>query len=253
MLNYHARKPNMSHLPTERLAALADEAPTAAELAHLTSCADCARERAAYQSLVELAAGAGSSIGAPLTTWDALRPRLVDDGAIGARPVIARQRRASSRVWLQAAAAVLLISGGVVAGRITAGASPLPLASGHGVTTASLTSDSTVASFTADSTPRFRSVGEARAAQAQSQLLYQTATAYLAQSDTTSPAPESPAAIRTRLAALDRTRQVLDQALDEAPYDPVINGYYLTTLGQREATIRQLNTVAAASMRVTSY
>jgi hypothetical protein len=33
----------------------------------------------------------------------------------------------------------------------------------------------------------------------------------------------------------------------------VINGYYLTTIGQREATIRQLNTVLPASMRITSY
>ena len=243
----------MSHLPTERLAALADEPPTAAELAHLTSCAECARERAAYQSLVELAAGAGSSIGAPLTTWDALRPSLLEDGVIGARPLVLRPRRTSGRVWLQAAAAVLLISGGLVAGRITAGASPLPSVPGHELTTASLPADSAAASPITDSTSRFRSVDEARVAQAQSQLLYQSATAYLAQSDTTSRAAESPAAIRTRLAALDRTRQVLDQALDEAPYDPVINGYYLTTLGQREATIRQLNTVAPVSMRVTSY
>ncbi len=46
---------------------------------------------------------------------------------------------------------------------------------------------------------------------------------------------------------------MLGEALNEAPYDPVINGYYLTTLGQREATLRQLNTVAPASMRLMSY
>ncbi|HTJ21448.1 MAG TPA: hypothetical protein VL383_03595 [Gemmatimonadaceae bacterium] len=234
----------MSHLPTERLAALADEPPTAAELAHLTSCAECARERAAYQSLVELAAGSGASIGAPLTTWEALRPKLLDDRIIGPGAVTLRPRRHAGRVWLQAAAAVLLVSGGMVAGRVTAGASPLPLTE---------QSPLTAAAPSTDSTPRFRSIDEARAAQTQSQLMYQTATAFLAQRDTANHAPESPAAIRTRLAALDRTRQVLDQALDEAPYDPVINGYYLTTLGQREATLRQLNTVAPASMRITSY
>lgn len=234
----------MSHLPTERLAALADEPPTAAELAHLTSCAECARERAAYQSLVELAAGSGASIGAPLTSWEALRPKLLDDRIIGAGDSTLRPRRHAGRVWLQAAAAVLLISAGMVAGRITAGASPLPLTEQPSLTTASVSTDST---------PHFRSIDEARAAQAQSQFMYQTATAFLAQRDTANRAPENPAAIRTRLAALDRTRQVLDQALDEAPYDPVINGYYLTTLGQREATLRQLNTVAPASMRITSY
>src|SRR5512143_3244059 len=180
MLNYHARKPNMSHLPTERLAALADEPPTAAELAHLTSCAECARERAAYQSLVELAAGSGASIGAPLTTWEALRPKLLDDRIIGAGDATLRPRRHAARVWLQAAAAVLLISGGMVAGRITAGASPLPLTEQPSLTTASVSTDST---------PHFRSIDEARAAQAQSQFMYQTATAFLAQRDTANRAP----------------------------------------------------------------
>ena len=103
-----------------------------------------------------------------------------------------------------------------------------------------------------DSTPRFKTLDEARAAQTQSQMLYQNATAYLAQHDTTSRG-ESPSAMRTRLAALDRTQQVLNQALTEAPYDPIINGYYLTTVGQREATLRMINTAAPASMRITSY
>jgi hypothetical protein len=104
-----------------------------------------------------------------------------------------------------------------------------------------------------DSAPRFRTLDEARSAQTQSQVLYQNATAFLAQHDTTSHVIESPAAMRTRLAALDRTQQVLNQALNEAPYDPVINGYYLSTVGQREATLRMINTVAPASMRPISY
>jgi len=43
------------------------------------------------------------------------------------------------------------------------------------------------------------------------------------------------------------------KALNDAPYDPVINGYYLTTVGQREATLRQLNTALPVGMRLTSY
>jgi hypothetical protein len=39
----------------------------------------------------------------------------------------------------------------------------------------------------------------------------------------------------------------------QAPHDPVINGYYLTTLGQREATLRQLSTVLPASLRPNSF
>jgi hypothetical protein len=39
----------------------------------------------------------------------------------------------------------------------------------------------------------------------------------------------------------------------EAPADPVINGYYLTTLGQREATLRAINTAAPSTERLSSF
>jgi hypothetical protein len=45
----------------------------------------------------------------------------------------------------------------------------------------------------------------------------------------------------------------MGEALQDSPYDPVINGYYISASGQREATLRQLNTVMPASMRLTSY
>lgn len=236
----------MSHLSPERLAALTDEPPTAAELAHLTGCAECSRERAVHRGLGKLAAESARSIGAPLTTWESLRPALVADGVIdsGRTRLVSRGRRQRSP-WLQAAAAVVLVTGGAAAGRLSAGAS-FP-------STAAVRPSSSNRVASADSSPRFRSLDEARAAQTQSQILYQNATAYLAQHDTTSPEVESPAAMRTRLAALDRTQQVLNQALTEAPYDPVINGYYLTTVGQREATLRMINTAAPASMRIINY
>jgi hypothetical protein len=237
--------PNMSHLPTERLAALADEAPSAPELAHLASCAECAHERAQYQNLLELTASESSRIGTPLTRWEALAPVLVSDGVIDNGRGLRRRSRQVRRPWLQAAAAVLFVAGGMMAGRYTAGASVLPINEEQKV--------AAVAHADSDSLPKFASVDAARAAQLQSQLLYQSATAFLAQRDTASPSPDSPAAIRTRLAALDRTRQVMGDALQDSPYDPVINGYYMTTLGEREATLRQLNTVMPASMRVTSY
>jgi hypothetical protein len=234
----------MSHLSPERLAALVDETPTAAELAHLAGCAECARERAAYRNLVELAVNNSASIASPLTSWESLRPALRRDGIIddGNRaPVVTRR---TGRPWLQAAAAVLLVAGGTIGGRLSAGASLLPLA-----TTAKATQS---ISPTNDSLPRYRSVDDARAAQSQAQVAYQNATAFIAQQDTTVPA-ESPAAMRTRLAALDRTRRVLGEALNEAPSDPVINGYYLTTIGQREATIRQMNVASPPGMRLTTY
>jgi hypothetical protein len=231
----------MSHLSPERLSALADEPPTAAELAHLTGCADCTRERAAHRELAKLAAAGGRSIGAPLTTWESLRPALVADGVIDSGSGLVWRSRRQRFGWFQAAAAVVLVAGGVAGGRLSAGSS-LQTAAATGGRVA-----------LADTAPRFRSMDEARTAQSQSQILYQNATAYLAQNDTANREVETPAAMRTRLAALDRTRQVMNQALTQAPYDPVINGYYLTTVGQREATIRMINTAAPASMRVMSY
>jgi hypothetical protein len=234
--------PNVSHLSAERLAALSDELPTATELAHLTNCADCARERAAYQNLLELASAESARLGSPLTHWETLAPALASDGVIDtgrALPSVARKSHSRSP-WLQAAAAVLFIAGGVMAGRYSAGATPIPM------------NVVTNPAPTVDSAPHFASIDDARAAQAQSQLTFQTATAFLAQQDTAS-FSETPATIRTRLATLDRVREVVGKALNDAPYDPVINGYYLTTVGQREATLRQLNTALPAGMRLTSY
>ncbi|HEY9228658.1 MAG TPA: hypothetical protein VIP11_18530, partial [Gemmatimonadaceae bacterium] len=170
-------------------------------------------------------------------------PVLIADGVIDTGRGLAFRSRSVRRPWLQAAAAVLLVAGGVIGGRYSAGVSLVPER-----TTAAVTSPNTN-----DSVPTFQSVEDARAMQAQAQLIFQTATAYLAQQDTAIRAADSPSAIRNRLAALDRAREVMGEALNSAPYDPVINGYYLTTIGQREATIRQLNTVLPASMRMTSY
>jgi hypothetical protein len=233
----------MSHLPTDRLAALVDEAPTAEELGHLAGCADCARERAVFKSLADLATGESARIGAPLTSWESLRPALMADGVIDSGRGLRLRARQVPRPWLQAAAAVLLVAGGAMAGRYSAGKAPLANLEPAVVAQTQVPS--------VDSAPRFASVEDARVAREKAQTLYQTATAFLAQLDTTQ--NSSTAAKRVRLAALDRANQVFGAAMNEAPNDPVITGAYLTTAGQREATLRQLNTVAPASMRIMSY
>lgn len=233
----------MLHLSSERLAALVDESPTPAELVHLTGCAECTRERAMFRNLASLASVESNRIGAPLTSWESIAPVLVADGVIDNGRGLQLRARTVRRPWLQAAAAVLLIAGGMMAGRYTAGASVLPV------------NDSKPAGLTAmgiDTTPRFKSVADAQQIQAQSQALYETATAFIAQHDTSAHV-DSPSSIRTRLAAIEQTQDVMGEALKKAPYDAVINGYYLSTLGQREATLRQLNAVMPASMKMTSY
>jgi hypothetical protein len=230
----------MLHLSNERLAALVDESPTPAELMHLTGCADCTRERAMFRNLASLASSESNRIGQPLTNWDSVAPVLVADGVIDNGRGLQLRARAVRRPWLQAAAAVLLIAGGMMAGRATTGAPILPIAESNHTATG------------LDTTGRFKSVADAQQVQAQSQALYETATAYLAQNDTSSHV-DSPSSIRTRLAAIEQTQDVMGEALKKAPYDAVINGYYLSTLGQREATLRQLNAAMPASMKMTSY
>ncbi|MEO8560812.1 MAG: hypothetical protein ABI601_01975 [bacterium] len=248
----------MSHLHTDRLAALGDDEPTSAESVHLSACAECARERAAYRTLVAMAHAERDSIGLPLTRWDSITTALADESPTQERhalpfirPTVSRARIGLPiRLPMQAAAAVLLVAGGVVAGRMSAAVPTVPSPSRTAqtpsipVSNASLSSDSGA----------FSSVDEARDAQLRAEAIYQQAASYLAQHDSSSGGRDgSPVVVQSRLAALDQVISTTREAMRQAPHDPVINGYYLTTLGQREATLRQLNTVMPASLRANSF
>lgn len=238
----------MLHLSTERLAALQDEPPTVEEIAHLAACADCARERRAYGALRTFAEGERARLGTPLSDWNALVPRLRADGVIDTGAPIAARRRVPVR-WLQVAAGLLLVAGGTMLGRLSAHAPPFPAAADappKTVATATSPTSPAPSNATFDTPERAQQVRDSAAA------LYQQAVAYLARQDSAS-TTGTPAAIRTRLAALDHVSETMRQALQLAPGDPVINGYYLTTLGQREATIRQLNTALPAGLRMQSF
>ncbi len=238
----------MSHLSPERLAALADAEPTAPELAHMIACPACAAEREAQRALLGLASAERASIGLPLTRWESLSPALYDAGLTTQGSGAHRPARSrGGRVWLQVAAAALFVAGGTMFGRYTAGAAPLP-----GLT-AGVAQLSPATDTTANAPVTFHDVNEARAARTRAQSIYQNASAFLAQYDTAAAGTESPSAMRTRLAALDQVSTAMRHALNDAPYDPVINDYYLTTLGQREATLRQLNTALPVGLRVNSF
>lgn len=256
----------MSHLSTERLAALGDEEPTAAEAAHLAACAPCARERTAYRTLVAMASHERDAIGIPLTRWESIASALADEQptprasstATVSRRVVDGAGRARSvrflRTPMRAAAGFLLLAGGAIAGRISAGASPLPItrSATSGLSVAQGAGTTTLVGHVPDSVT-FASVEEARVTQLRSESLYQQAAAFLAEHDSTGEGDYNPEVVKSRLAALDQMISTTREAMREAPHDPVINGYYLTTLGQREATLRQLNTVMPASLRSNSF
>jgi len=243
----------MSHLSTERLAALGDETPTPVEAAHLAACELCAREHGAYRALVAMAHDERGAIGIPLTRFESIASALAASQPLVAPvPRLAPERNARAhrflRTPMRAAAGFLLLAGGVAAGRISVGASPFPMM-GRGAS--SVAANATRAA--APDSASFASIEEARVAQLHSEALYQQAAAFLAEHDTTGAGDGSPVAYRSRLAALDQVITTTREAMRQAPHDPVINGYYLTTLGQREATLRQLNTVLPASLRTNSF
>lgn len=244
----------MSHLSIERLAALADEQPTADEHSHLMQCADCAREREAHQSLLALAGSERDSMGLPLTRWDVLAPKLRAEGLIvksgtRGRAGLVRGAFGGPHRFLQLAAGLLLVAGGALFGRHSAGASLLP----GGLTGAEGSQPAPLRVSRDALPPTFSSVDEAAQLKDLYRTGYQRALSYLAQHDSSARNGETPAVMRTRLSALDRVYGIAREALDDAPFDPVINDFYLNSFGQREATLRELNTVLPQNVRLNSF
>ncbi|MFN2637373.1 MAG: hypothetical protein ABR585_10130 [Gemmatimonadaceae bacterium] len=171
---------------------------------------------------------------APLNEWRTIAARAREEG------LVAGQHRgwSSSQSWMQAAAAVILLVGGIAIGRTTVG---LPNASGPAETqpTTALGQAAPAAntSSTVTSTATFASVDDASAALDRALTEYQRATAYLAaNSSTGATTGDSSRIYSARLAALDQVGNAMESALQTAPHDPVINQYYLATMGARVAT-----------------
>jgi len=247
----------MSHLSIERLAALADEPPTADEQTHLSQCDLCATEVKAHRSLLAMAGGEREAMQLPLTRWDVLSERLRAEGLLagsGKREAPPHALHASgfplpaSRVPLQVAAALLLVAGGVALGRFSAGASAIP----GGITgTATQAANARVV---VDSLPTtFASVDEANRWKAAYANAYQSTVTFLAANDSSGTVGTTPAVMRARLSALNQVNRTMREALNDAPFDPVINDFYLNSFGQREATLRQLNTVLPQGVRLNSF
>ena len=176
----------------------------------------------------------------PLTDWDSLAVRLRAEGLIR-EPVISRF---TSRRWMQIAAGIALTIGGAAAGRMSAGAPVLPAQQASTASAPALSETVTPVSNTqAVSSPAgFKSPEEAWDALNRAGEEYQRASLYLSATNTDVPMPDNPSQYRTRLTALDNVMAEIRGALKEAPQDPVINQYYLQTVGAREATLRQLGT-----------
>jgi hypothetical protein len=231
----------MQHLPIERLAELGDVEPSRDEAEHLASCPQCARERAAYRRLAGLAGVERSRIGPPLTEWSLLRSRLAHDGIISRDSAVWRDIASSGSRWLrQAAAAAVLIVGGLYAGRVSAGMS---------YSDAMVVRRSAPVIDAGSPVSDFSSPDEALQVLNSAYERYSSAATYLAANDTLS-SGEAFDRFRARLAFLDEVARSTRVALQEAPQDPLINQFYLSTLGARDATLHRLGQVVPVGNRL---
>ena len=229
----------MSHLHPERLAALADGEPTASEAAHLSSCSSCVHEITAHRRLLMMARQERDTLVAPLSSWETLAESLRSEGIL--RDTVAGGSRGGgtggvrSPWWLQAAAAVVLLVGGMGIGRWS-----VPMFGGTETAAGGAQSANAGFASNTDTTIAFASPAEAISVLQRAERDYRMAMMYLAGQDTVTRAVDDPAIYRTRLAALDEMAGVALHAVQQAPEDPLMNRYYLTTLGARDATLRQL-------------
>lgn len=215
----------MQHLNTEELARLVDETPTHDERAHLAGCGACRDEldalRAQTQGLAQLA-----QLRTPARVWPVLAARLRHEGLIG-NP--AHRVGGFGGLLRVAALAGLFLLGGAAG-----------LAVGR---SGALSADRVTLSAGLENFPP---ATVARTPAEAAQHLDVAETAYLTALGrytelTSTPASVDPAA---RLAALEGIVLSARAALEAAPADPIINGYYLTAMGQREAVLRQIAQVS---------
>lgn len=197
----------------------------------------------------------------PLTDWDSLAERLRAEGLIKEKRFGGSGGSSgfAPRVWMQAAAALLLVAGGAAIGRFTAPAAATVNTASQSAPITGTAAQTASAAGVGNATTASNTVSEFRSPEEAWDVLnrsgeeYQRASAYLSASNTEVPLPTNPDTYRTRLAALDNVMTEMRSALNEAPHDPVINQYYLATVGAREATLRQLGTTLPAGARLNRF
>jgi hypothetical protein len=205
----------MQHLSEEVLARLVDEGASAEESLHLEICEECRAELeemcAQTRALARLPELAPSR-----AAWPALRAKLEEEELLKVR--IGWWERGG---WpLRAAAGLALFLSGTATGA---------LALGGGDAGAPVAASAPV-------------VTRARPAALEERLRV-AEDAYVAALAEYSEATGSAQAVDplNRLAALEGIVLTTRAALEEAPADPVINGYHLSALGQRDAILRQID------------
>lgn len=259
----------MDHLNLETLARLVDEPPEPGESHHLRDCLVCRRELEAMRAQTHALAALADPEPRP-GAWRALEAALAAEGLV--RPEAARSFRASHPL-LRIAAALLLFATGAAAGvsllrpggseRVAHTPQPVVEKPGRVLGIAELPraqTDTPVADLPAArvvETPVAHLVA-ARAAPpasrrrpppptpegrkaarelAEAEAAYVAALRHYAEIAD----PASGADPETRLSALETLVETTGRALERAPGDPVLNGYHLAVVDERDALRRQID------------
>ena len=245
----------MSHLNLETLARLVDDAPDPTENGHLDICQQCRDEleamRADAAALRDL-----PDPQPPVAAWIALEKTLEREGLV-------RKRAWAPQLLRLAAVLVVFILGSVV-GALVMRQQPQTLAMATQPRTGALQADLRQplptdtqplagARVIATSAPLHTPAEPAATAEEATARLREAESAYVnaltryAQFNTRAESAADPVA---RLAALESIVATTRAALGQAPADPIINGYHLTAVAQRDATLRQ---IAASKQQQTWY
>lgn len=265
----------MQHLTLEALARLVDEPAAPHEAAHVASCLVCRRELDEMRAQTTALAGLDDPDPAP-EAWFGLETALRAEGLIRDEPVRPAARFAG-RGWLRIAAGVALFLMGGAAGLYLRGHSPGRVAAGPGTLQGDpvvvrpgdggrfassgpvagpdvdLRGPAVVEPVTASGVRLASAGGEGTVPQGRrrpaspeetraARELAEAEAGYLAalQRYANIADPQSGADAATRMAALDRMVTTTRAALESAPADPVINGYHLAALRERDELRRQM-------------
>lgn len=230
----------MPHLNLEEIARLVDEPPEPHEAAHLDTCDACRCELDAMRA--ESAALASlPPIAPPDNEWPALEARLTREGLI--RPVdravpgaFSARRAFPGRLssWgaglLRAAAVAAVFLAGTLSGAAWTG-------SNDAGPTEATSVDGAPADGALLVAREPRNAEEAARLAREIEALYFNTLVRVTESRPLQEAGGDPVA---RLAALEGIMTLTGAALDQAPADPVLNGYHLAAVAQREATLNQI-------------
>lgn len=238
----------MSHLTLEALARLVDEAPTATQREHLDGCERCQIELDGLRRQTRRLAMLPDA-DPPPHAWTLLEARLREEALVTATPLSkpeetkqadqaqpgSRSRKTAGAAFgtswsLRLAASIaLFLLGGVVGATLRSPTTP-PTAmpsEGLGAPSAQAPVGQGGLPITPEEAANVLQGAEASYLAALSRHLELNGVG-----EATDP--------MARLAALESIVLTTRAALDRAPADPVINGYHLTAVAERQATLRRL-------------